>query len=106
NRVNSEAFPQTVCDVVQQERKGRCQFSWWCDPILREKSVNKLIDNETYNQIKLIALETYLLYDQINVGTKGALFYHAKYVNKKKIGVAKLEKTTTIGKHIFYKHEG
>jgi len=103
NRVNSEIFPQNVCDVVRQERNGRCQFSWWCNPELREKSTNKLIDDEVYQQIKLIALETYILHDEINVGTKGATFYHAKYVSKKKIGVARLEKTAVIGKHIFYR---
>lgn len=103
NRVNSEIFPQKICDVVRQERNGKCQFSWWCDPNLRDKSINRLIDNDVYQQIKLIALDTYLNNDEINVGTKGATFYHAKYVSKKKIGVSKLEKTTTIGKHIFYK---
>lgn len=103
NRVKSDIFPQNVCDVVKQERNGKCQFSWWCDPELREKSVNKLINDEVYQQIKLIALETYLLHDEINVGTNGATFYHAKYVSKKRIGVAKLEKTATIGKHIFYR---
>mgnify|MGYP003314693505 CR=1 FL=1 len=33
NRVKSEEFPDTICDVVTQggERKHRCQFSWYCD---------------------------------------------------------------------------
>lgn len=103
NRANSDIFPQNVCDVVQQERRGTCQFSWWCDPELRNKAVNKLINDETYEQIRLIALETYLLHEEIDVGTKGATFYHAKYVSKKRIGVAKLERTAIIGKHIFYR---
>ena len=102
NRVSSGVFPQNVCDVVQQERNGKCQFSWWCDPELREKSEKGLIDDEIYQQIKLIALETYLLNDDIDVA-KDSTYYHAKYVSKKKIGVARLEKTAVIGKHIFYR---
>jgi spore germination cell wall hydrolase CwlJ-like protein len=103
NRVNSGTFPQTVCDVVRQERNGVCQFSWWCDLESRDKAINKLIDDETYQQIKLIAFETYLLKEKPSVGTKGATFYHAKKVSKKRIGVARLEKTAVIGKHIFYR---
>jgi len=103
NRVNSGTFPQNICDVVRQEKNGVCQFSWWCDPGLKEKSINKLINDETYQQIKLIALEIYLLKDEMNVETKGATFYHAKKVSKKRIGVARLERTAVIGKHIFYR---
>lgn len=106
NRVNDQYFPETICEVVQQERRGRCQFSWWCNEGLREKAQAKLINNKVYQQIKLIALETYLLHDEIDVGLKGATFYHAAYINKKKIGVAKLERTATIGKHIFYVYKG
>lgn len=106
NRVNDPYFPESICDVVQQERRGICQFSWWCDPDLRDKAQKKLIDGKAYQQIKLIALETYLLHDEIDVGLEGATFYHASYINKKKIGVAKLEKTAKIGKHIFYVYRG
>ena len=31
NRVFSESFPDTVCEVVLQENMKTCQFSWWCD---------------------------------------------------------------------------
>lgn len=103
NRVESGIFPQKICEVVRQERNGVCQFSWWCDKELRERSINKLIDDDAYQQIKIIALDAYLNNDEINVGTKGATFYHTKNVKKRKIGVARLQKTTTIGKHVFYK---
>lgn len=106
NRANDPYFPESICDVVQQERRGRCQFSWWCDQSLKEKSQFKLINDKVYQQIKLIALETYLLHDEIDVGLNGATFYHASYINKKKIGVAKLERSATIGKHIFYVYKG
>ena len=33
NRVASDDFPESVCEVVYQggETRYRCQFSWWCD---------------------------------------------------------------------------
>ncbi len=31
NRVKSVAFPATICQVVEQQRKEICQFSWYCD---------------------------------------------------------------------------
>lgn len=34
NRVESPRFPDTVCDVVTEDRGPKpwdCQFSWWCD---------------------------------------------------------------------------
>lgn len=106
NRSKSEIFPQTICDVVQQKRNDKCQFSWWCDEKLRDQIEDKTYDQELYQQAKLIAIDTYMNHDKINVGTKGALFYHAKYVKKKKLGVAKLHKTAIIGKHIFYAFRG
>jgi spore germination cell wall hydrolase CwlJ-like protein len=41
----------------------------------------------------------YANYEKMHDLTKGALFYHADYVNPR----WKLEKTAVIGRHIFYK---
>ena len=46
-----------------------------------------------------IALHAYANYEHIEDLTKGALYYHADYVNPN----WKLNKTTKIGRHIFYK---
>ena len=31
NRVIDGREPDTVCDVMEQERNGVCHFSFWCD---------------------------------------------------------------------------
>ena len=31
NRVASDDYPNTICEVVLQENSQGCQFSWWCD---------------------------------------------------------------------------
>ena len=31
NRVEDRRFPNTVCEVVKQRKRGVCQFSWFCD---------------------------------------------------------------------------
>ena len=34
NRVKSKRYPNSACEVIRQggqERRHRCQFSWWCD---------------------------------------------------------------------------
>ena len=41
----------------------------------------------------------YANYEKMHDMTQGALFYHADYVNPR----WKLERTTVIGRHIFYK---
>lgn len=104
NRVQSEAFPDTVCEVVKQQRKQTCQFSWWCDHNLKSKSINNKINHtELYKQIKQLATDLYLMKDHIPDITNGAIFYHATHVPKAALGRMKINQTTQIGKHIFYK---
>ena len=31
NRVASQDYPNTICEVVLQENQNGCSFSWWCD---------------------------------------------------------------------------
>jgi spore germination cell wall hydrolase CwlJ-like protein len=102
NRVNDARYPNDICGVVLQRNRntsGRivCQFSWHCE-------ANKMIRNtRAYNEAKDIALFVYANYEKMHDLTNGALFYHANYVSLQKIGVPGLEKTTVIGRHIFYK---
>ena len=49
-----------------------------------------------------MAVYVYANYENLKDITKGALYYHADYVNPR----WKLEKTTVIGRHIFYKESG
>jgi len=102
NRVNDPRYPNNICGVVKQkarivkigDSRVTCQFSWYCEKNKRIGDFNK------YRQAEEIALYVYANYEQIKDFTNGALFYHADYVNPR---WKKLVKTTTIGRHIFYK---
>ena len=92
NRVESPYYPDTVCEVVWQDK----QFSWTHDG----KS-DKPYEKEAYNRALLIA--KIMLDDRDyrpSVVGKKATHYHATYVRPY---WAKGEKPIKrIGKHIFY----
>lgn len=90
NRVKSEWFPNTVCEVVWQSK----QFSWTHDG----KSDNPLVGKQ-YNAIYKLAEMVYT--GKINDITEGSTFYHADYVNP--AWAKKMDrKVVKIGRHIFY----
>ena len=94
NRVKSDSFPKSVCGVVKQRDKKRCQFSWWCQ---KPKSPPK--DSDAWQDSLEIARKTL---DGLHKDpTEGALYFHATRV---KPGWSRtFKKTTRIGNHIFYK---
>lgn len=100
NRVTNEKFPKSICGVVKQrtQTEGRtiCQFSWTCMRVALNKN------SDDYEQILKIALHVYANYENLEDITKGSLYYHADYVHPG----WKLNKTVTIGRHIFYKEGG
>ena len=93
NRVQNPQFPKDICSVVKQKVKSTCQFSWFCE------SDKRIRNNSAYIQAREVALFVYANYEKMHDMTQGALFYHADYVNPR----WKLERTTVIGRHIFYK---
>ena len=117
NRVKSEKFPNTICEVVLEgpvkeswktrkdktltddERifypvKNRCQFSWYCD------GVKDVINNrEIWLDIK-IHIEEFLDTERYDF-TEGSIHYHAYYVSPEWADEKKL--TTIIGDHLFYR---
>jgi spore germination cell wall hydrolase CwlJ-like protein len=94
NRVKAPGFPDSVCKVVQQKTKNTCQFSWKCITHLPR------IDQELYKYTRELATHVFLNHHMLEDITLGALFYHADYVRPR---WKKLEVTTKIGRHIFYK---
>ena len=54
---------------------------------------------EVYQEAQDVAVYVYMNHETMKDNTKGALYYHADYVNPR----WKLQKTATIGRHIFYK---
>lgn len=96
NRTQDERFPQSICGVVKQKTQGTCQFSWFCLPVKLNRNT------EAYRQSLDAALYVYANYEKLKDITDGALYYHADYVNPRWRNV---EKTTVIGRHIFYKEK-
>ena len=96
NRVQDPRYPKDICSVVKQKVKYTCQFTWFC----QDKYTNR--QKTAYEESRDIALHVYANYEKIKDFTNGALFYHADYVNPHWRG---LERTTVIGRHIFYKEK-
>ena len=117
NRVRSNHFPDSVCDVIYQgpvyeswkprklldipedervyyPRRNRCQFSWYCDGFSDEHK-----HAEALTKAELAARQG--LRGRVHDFTQNATHYHADYVNPK------WAKTRTfivqIGNHLFYK---
>lgn len=104
NRVHSERYPNTVCDVVYQGHydssgnpiRNKCQFSWWCDG--RSDTPR---DQEAWAQSQQVAHEVMQTYGLAEDFTSGATMYHASYVNP--YWASSYERTVRIDTHIFYK---
>jgi len=96
NRTQDERFPSQICEVVKQKTQGTCQFSWFCMPVKLNRNT------DAYKQSLEVALFVYANYEKLKDVTHGALYYHADYVNPRWRNV---EKTTVIGRHIFYKEK-
>ena len=96
NRVKSGHFEDDICGVVKQKFKGVCQFTWYCENTTRSLTGQAEM---VYNDVKDLAVYVYANYDKLEDPSKGALFYHADYVNPK---WKNMEHLTTIGRHIFY----
>ena len=102
-RVKSEKYPNTVCEVVFQGPtyswsvnypiKDRCQFSWYCDG-LSDKPKDEIA---WLNSLEVAEKVYYGLTDTV----KGATHYHSAkgdpWWAKYKV------KVRQIGDHIFYK---
>lgn len=96
NRAASRRFPGQICAVIKQggeNRRYRCQFSWWCDGRSdRPRNVT------AWRESLLVAL--LIRRGATDDPTKGALWYHADTVEPYWAKIFK--PNTKIGKHIFY----
>ena len=93
NRVEGGFWPKTVCEVVYEQG----QFSWTMQPGLR----NKKPAGEQWEQILQLSATIMHRKDLFDDITHGATYFHATYV---KPGWSKLQHTTKLGQHVFYKH--
>ena len=95
NRVFSESFPDTVCEVVLQENMKTCQFSWWCDG-KSDRPRNKKAWEES---LRLASYVYSGLFENIEI-VKGSTHYHAVYV--KPYWTKMKKKVKVIADHVFY----
>jgi hypothetical protein len=96
NRVAHGHYPNSVCGVVKQggeNKRYRCQFSWWCDG---RSDLPK--DKKAWRRSHELAKTIYMGYAKDPTG--GALWYHADYVNPKWSTALVFGKK--IGHHLFY----
>lgn len=99
NRVRSPRFPSSICQVVKQESNSTCQFSWRCEG----KGGTAHRASYEYQAIRRLAVDLYVNIHRHKDVTRGATFYHATYVSVRRLGRVNIQKTTQIGRHIFYK---
>jgi spore germination cell wall hydrolase CwlJ-like protein len=104
NRVYSEKYPDTICDVVYQSHlnsrgnpiRNKCQFSWYCDG-KNDTPHDKVKFKEAMYNAEWV-MKNYGIERDI---TDGATMYHASYVNP--YWSKAYSKTSRIESHIFYK---
>jgi len=99
NRVRSGNYPGSICGVVFQgaARATGCQFSFTCDG-----SLDKPAEGLAWQKAERLARNVVLGHAESLVGS--ATHYHAAYVDPYWAG--SLERTTRIGRHIFYSTPG
>ncbi len=94
NRVDSSAYPTTICGVVQQGNSNGCQFSYNCDGA-RDVMANR----EASDRAGRIAR---VMMDGAPRGlTAGATHFHTRAVNPN--WSRTFAKTASIGAHLFYR---
>jgi len=101
NRVEHRKFPNTVCGVVYEKTRNRntgkmttCQFSWYCDPVHRNRPVHEPSYQNSYQIAEQVLLDGVRLKN-----LEDALFYHGTYINPR----WRWERIETIGLHVFYR---
>ena len=98
NRANSPIFPNTICGVIKQgaENLNRCQFSYKCDGEPEYMTERKAMKRAADVAILMMKGERRDL-------SGNATHYHADYVDP--YWASKLQKTATVGTHLFYKRQ-
>jgi hypothetical protein len=96
NRVDSKAFPSTVCGVVRQGagKLNSCQFSFYCDG-----KAENIANSEKFEEMGKIAWV--MLQGKPRILTGNATHYHTAKVSPR--WAKRLVRTARIGAHIFYR---
>jgi N-acetylmuramoyl-L-alanine amidase len=109
NRVAHPHYPKTVCGVVGQARvdsqgrplRNQCQFSWFCDGKPDDPR-----DASAWARAQQVAWEVMGKRDRGETQkdpTKGAVFYHATWMEQSPAWAETRKPTVQLGLHQFYK---
>jgi hypothetical protein len=98
NRVDNPAYPNTVCDVVNEGtgRRFACQFTYTCDG-----QPEDITDTAAWHRLGHIA--RIMLDGAPRDLTEDATHYHADWVNPRWASV--YPQTAEFGEHIFYRQQ-
>ncbi|MET4129110.1 cell wall hydrolase [Roseovarius sp. MBR-6] len=96
NRVDSTAFPDTLCGVIHQGtgRKYQCQFTYTCDG-----NSDTIANKGAFDQVSRVA--RLMVEGAPRRLTDGATHYHTRAVNPRWARV--FPRTASIGVHHFYR---
>ena len=96
NRVDSGAYPNTLCQVINQGtgRKYACQFTYTCDGL-----AESIAEPRSWERVCKVA--KLLLEGTPRALTGGATHYHTKAVNPS--WAQRFPRTAAIGSHYFYR---
>ena len=97
NRVASENYPNTICDVVFEGsyRRTGCQFSFTCDG-----ESDRPRDLQAWRKAQRLASLVTMGVARERLMAENVYNYHADYVEP--VWAARLYRVAKIGKHIFY----
>ena len=108
NRVESDKYPNTICEVVYQgshfsnghPKRDMCQFSWYCDGKGDTPKPGQL-----WNESQRVAKEMLRrhLSSQLLDITDGSTHYHANWMETFPKWSTKRKKMLAIDQHIFYR---
>lgn len=98
NRVDSGAFPKTVCAVIRQGassgKLNACQFSFKCDGRSED-----IAERDAFERVGRVA--RVMLDGMPRILTHGATYYHTNAVRPR--WARRFEETAEIGPHLFYR---
>lgn len=99
NRVESDLFPDTICEVVYQgsNRRSGCQFSFTCNGIMK-----RALEPKPWEQSMELAGQ-FLSGSWQHDFTGGATMFHNLHVNPR--WASRLVRIGVIGAHVFYRQK-
>ena len=98
-RVESDEYPDTVCEVVQQggdSQRHRCQFSYYCDG--KDEVMRDLRAKDRAERVA----ESVLYGGVRDADLLGVTHYHADYASPSWVSHINMKYVNQRGRHLFY----